>query len=74
VNHVLLRSTAFVRDSRRMLRKRPDLVEQLLQTLRLLEADPYAPRLKTHKLQGKHQDSWACSGGYDLRGVFSFTT
>ena len=73
MNHVLLRSTAFVRDSRRMLRKRPDLVEQLLQTLRLLEADPYAPRLKTHKLKGKHQDSWACSGGYGLRVVFSFT-
>jgi mRNA-degrading endonuclease YafQ of YafQ-DinJ toxin-antitoxin module len=73
VKHVLLRSTAFVRDSRRMLRKRPDLVEQLLQALRLLEADPYAPRLKTHKLKGKHHDSWACSGGYDLRVVFSFT-
>lgn len=41
MKHVLLRSTAFVRDSRRMLRKRPDLVEQLLQALRLLEADPY---------------------------------
>jgi mRNA-degrading endonuclease YafQ of YafQ-DinJ toxin-antitoxin module len=56
-----------------MLRKRPDLAEQFLHTLRLLEADPYAPRLKTHKLKGKHQDSWACSSGYDLRVVFSLT-
>jgi len=73
VSFVLLRSSAFVRDSRRLLHKQPELAEQLLPTLRLLEADPYAPKLKTHKLKGKHQDSWACSGGYDLRVVFSFT-
>jgi len=73
VSHLLLRSSAFVRDSKRMLRGRPDLADQLLQTLRLLEADPYSAKLKTHKLKGKHKDSWACSGGYDLRVVFSFT-
>jgi mRNA-degrading endonuclease YafQ of YafQ-DinJ toxin-antitoxin module len=49
------------------------LADQLLQTLRLLEADPTAAHLKTHKLKGKLKDSWACSGGYDLRIVFSFT-
>jgi mRNA-degrading endonuclease YafQ of YafQ-DinJ toxin-antitoxin module len=49
------------------------LADQLLQTLRLLATDPYASPLKTHKLKGKYRDSWACSGGYDLRVVFSFT-
>ena len=73
MSHILLRSSAFVRDSRRMLRRRLELAHHLLQTLRLLQADPYAARLKTHKLKGKHGDSWACSGGYDLRIVFSFT-
>ncbi len=73
MSHLLLRSSAFVRDSRRLLRKRPDLAGQLLHALQLLEAAPYAPQLKTHKLKGKHKDSWACSGGYDLRVVFSFT-
>ena len=73
MNHLLLRTTAFVRDSRRMLRRRPDLADQLLQTLRLLQADPHAAKLKTHKLKGQHKNSWACSGGYDLRIVFSFT-
>lgn len=73
MSHLLLRSSAFVRDSRRLLRRQPDLADQLLQTLRLLAADPYAARLKTHRLKGKHRDSWACSGGYDLRVVFSFT-
>jgi mRNA interferase YafQ len=38
-----------------------------------LEADPFTPKLKTHKLKGELKNSWACSGGYDLRVVFSFT-
>lgn len=73
MSHLLLRSSAFVRDSRRLLRRRPELADHLLQTLRILAADPCAGRLKTHKLKGRHKDSWACSGGYDLRVVFSFT-
>jgi mRNA-degrading endonuclease YafQ of YafQ-DinJ toxin-antitoxin module len=73
MNHVLLRTTAFVRDARRMLRKRPELADPLLQTLRLLQTNPYAAVLKTHRLKGKLKDSWACSAGYDLRIVFSFT-
>ena len=73
MTHALLRSSAFVRDSRRMLRRRPELADHLLQTLRLLESDPHAASLRTHKLKGKHKNSWACSGGYDLRIVFSFT-
>ena len=73
MSYVLLRSSAFVRDAKRLLRRQPDYAQQLLLTLRLLEADPYAANLRTHKLKGKLSDSWACSGGYDLRLVFSFT-
>ncbi len=73
MSYTLLRSSAFVRDSRRMLRRRAELADQLLQTLQLLEADPCAARLKSHKLKGKLKASWACFGGYDLRVVFSFT-
>jgi mRNA interferase YafQ len=38
----------------------------------LLCTDPFHPRLKTHKLKGELQDSWACSAGYDLRIIFKF--
>lgn len=73
MSFVLLRSSAFVRDARRILRKHPGFAMDLHRTLLLLGADPYAPSLKTHKLKGKLSTSWACSGGYDLRIVFSFT-
>jgi addiction module RelE/StbE family toxin len=73
LSYVLLRTPTFVRDASRLLRRQPELEEQLHETLRLLEADPQAPRLKSHKLKGKLKTSWACSVGYDLRVVFSFT-
>jgi mRNA-degrading endonuclease YafQ of YafQ-DinJ toxin-antitoxin module len=41
-------------------------------TLTLLEQDAFYPLLRTHKLRGKLQGSWACSAGYDLRVVFRF--
>ena len=73
MSYTLLRSSQFVRDAKRLLRKRPDLDRQVLDTLRLLQDDPYASKLKTHKLKGSLRHSWACSGAYDLRVVFSFT-
>lgn len=35
--------------------------------------DPFASKLKTHKLSGKLKDLWSFSIGYDLRVVFFFT-
>lgn len=68
----LLRSTAFVRAAKHLLRKRPDIAEDLRATLELLSADAFHPKLKTHKLKGDLEGSWACSAGYDLRIIFEF--
>jgi mRNA-degrading endonuclease YafQ of YafQ-DinJ toxin-antitoxin module len=38
----------------------------------LLATDCFHPRLKTHKLKGELEGSWAFSAGYDLRIVFNF--
>lgn len=38
----------------------------------LLSEDAFHPKLKTHKLKGNLEGSWACSSGYDLRIVFEF--
>jgi len=54
------------------MRKKPDLREEVEETLRLLLQDPFIPQLETHKLRGKLSGSWACSVGYDLRIVFDF--
>ncbi len=68
----LLRSSAFVRAARSVIRKQPRVAEDIQAALELLSEDAFDPRLRTHKLKGKLEGSWACSAGYDLRIVFKF--
>lgn len=70
----LLRSGAFVRAARRAVKKTPRLASDLAAALDALEQDAFHPSLRTHKLKGKLEGSWACSAGYDLRVVFRFVT
>jgi addiction module RelE/StbE family toxin len=72
MRRVLLRSTAFVRAARRLLKRQPETAEGLQATLELLAADAFHPQLKTHKLKGDLAGSWACSAAYDLRIIFDF--
>ncbi len=51
-------------------RKRPELNEKIIDTLKSLMTDPTDPNLKTHKLHGKLVGLLACSVEYDLRIVF----
>jgi len=56
---------------RRALRKQPDNAATIQETLERLSEDVFNPLLRSHKLKGKLQGSWACSAGYDLRIIFS---
>lgn len=67
---MLVRSTAFVRAAKRVLKRSPDLKEALFETLQQLSDDAFHPQLKTHKLKGDLAGLWACSVAYDLRIVF----
>jgi mRNA-degrading endonuclease YafQ of YafQ-DinJ toxin-antitoxin module len=67
VKRLLLRSSAFVRAAKEMIKKDPQNAKDIQSALELLATDAFHPRLKTHKLKGNLQDSWACSAGYDLR-------
>ena len=69
---VLLRSSAFVRQARKIVKKQPNTAENLQEALSLLIRDPFHPQLKTHKLKGDLKDSYACSVEYDLRIIFTF--
>ena len=41
-------------------------------SLQILAADAFDSRLKTHKLKGDLDGSWACSASRDLRILFEF--
>ncbi len=72
MNFVLLRSSAFVRNTRKIVKKQPQLAQNIQETLSLLCIDPFQRQLRTHKLKGELKDSYACSAGYDLRIIFKF--
>ncbi|MFH1741043.1 MAG: type II toxin-antitoxin system mRNA interferase toxin, RelE/StbE family [bacterium] len=62
----------FVRALKQTIRKYPNSKSEIEETLRLLQEEPFATQLATHKLKGKLAGSWACSAGYDLRILFDF--
>lgn len=72
MKHKLLKSAAFVRAAKRLVKKDPQAAADLQATLELLTEDAFYPTLKTHKLKGDLANCWACSAGYDLRIVFEF--
>jgi addiction module RelE/StbE family toxin len=72
MTHRLLRSTAFVRAARKLVKRNPGIAPDLRETLEYLSDDPFHPQLRTHKLKGPLASSWACSVSYDIRLVFSF--
>jgi mRNA-degrading endonuclease YafQ of YafQ-DinJ toxin-antitoxin module len=72
VKRAIARSNAFIRAARRFAKKNPQAVEELLSIIAWLEEDAFQPRLKTHKLHGDLEGSWACSLGRDRRIVFEF--
>ncbi len=68
----LLKSKVFIRSAKKFVKKSPQIIDDIEETLELLSEDAFYPSLKTHKLKGKLEGSWACSAGYDLRIVFGF--
>lgn len=72
MNRPLIESSAFLRAAKRILKRRPELIPVVNETLLALESDAFDPRLRTHKLQGDLRGYWSCSVEYDLRIVFEF--
>ena len=68
----LIWGKTFVRAFKRAAKKHPALQREIEDALRLLQENPFAAQLATHKLKGKLAESWACSVGYDLRIVSDF--
>ena len=69
---ILLRSSVFVRNARKIVKKQPQIAKNIQNTLEILCNDPFQAKLRTHKLKGELKNSYACSAGYDMRIIFKF--
>jgi addiction module RelE/StbE family toxin len=72
MKRTVLRSTAFVRDAKKLLKRQPQSAELIRTAVERLAEDAFDPRLETHKLRGELDGLWACSADYDLRIIFDF--
>jgi len=72
VKRELLKSKTFIRSAKKVIKKSPQIIDDIEETLELLSEDAFYSSLKTHKLKGDLEGSWACSAAYDLRIVFEF--
>ena len=66
-------SSGFKRSFKKVIKKNPQLKQEIAKILRLLANDPFAPYLKSHKLRGDLAGLWSCSVAYDCRIIFSFS-
>lgn len=65
-------SSSYKRAFNKITKKDPHLKDRILFAMNLLQQESFQPKLKTHKLKGILDGSWACSVDYDLRIVFDF--
>ena len=67
--YTLVWTDTFARTARKFLRKHPNLTGLFEDVLKQLETDPQAPRLRLHRLKGRHADKHAVSLTYSHRIV-----
>jgi len=65
-------SSAYSRAFQKTTKNDPSLKDKILRAMRLIQQDPFAPALRTHKLKGDLEGNWACFIDYGLRIVFDF--
>ena len=70
----IIQTTSFRRDLKKFVKHDSKLRESVEKTFELMLIDPFAPFLRTHKLDGKYIGLLACSCGYDCRIVFYIDT
>lgn len=53
--YALIFTEQYNRKAAKFIKKHPNLRQQYLKTLQLLQANPFHPSLRLHALQGKHE-------------------
>jgi len=65
----LARTKTFLATARKFFRRYPELMGEFAGLLEQLRQDPFAPRLRTHPLKGRHRGTHSVSLTYSFRPV-----
>lgn len=72
MRYVLVFTQQYEKRARRFLKRHPELKRQYLKTLQLLEADPFHPSLRLHRLAGRLADLHSVSITLSYRITLEF--
>ena len=65
-------SSSYKRAFKQTVNVRPDTKQKIITVMEKLSVDLFSAELKTYKLKGILENSWACAAGYNLRIIFNF--
>ena len=57
----LIYTDSYIKRAKKFITKHPKIISQYEKTLKLLEANPYHPSLRLHKLKGKLSELYSAS-------------
>jgi proteic killer suppression protein len=57
----ILYTQSYIKRAKKFFKKHPDIIPQYFKTLKLLEANPYHPSLRLHRLHGKLSELYSVS-------------
>ncbi|MHB8765285.1 MAG: type II toxin-antitoxin system RelE/ParE family toxin [Deferrisomatales bacterium] len=72
MRYVLVFTRQYEKRARRFLKRHPELKRQYVKTLQLLEADPFHPSLRLHRLAGRLADLHSVSISLSYRITLEF--
>ncbi len=72
MTYTLVFTDQYEKRARRFLKRHPDVERQYLKTLQLLEANPFHPSLRLHKLSGRLGDLHSVSISLSYRITLEF--
>lgn len=68
----LIYTDSYIKRAKIFINKHPQLTSQYEKTLKLLEANPYHPSLRLHKLKGKLSELYSVSINISYRILLNF--
>ncbi|MDR9467066.1 hypothetical protein [Marinospirillum sp.] len=68
----IIRTDSYFKKLKRFIKKHPDVLPRYIKAIELLEADPYHPSLRLHKLRGALGDYYSVPITMKYRVVIDF--
>lgn len=72
MTYKIIATESYLKKLKKFLKKHPDMFERYAKAIEILEANPYHPSLRLHKLQGRLYEFHSISINMEYRVIIDF--